>query len=751
MLFWHGQPDHYWSSPGEMYPISGPGLLRDPPVLPYLKQEEPNGISTSQPPCPAFQYVLCAPTSPAVRHHEETLTYLNQGQSYEIRMMGSPRVDPGGEGRRMLKSVVRVVFHDRRLQYSEQQQLEGWRWSRPGDRILDIDIPLSVGILEPQIHPTLLNTVEFLWDPSRRTSVFVQVHCISTEFTLRKNGGEKGVPFRIQINTFEAGGNGDPPEHLHSASCLVKVFKVLGGGTSDPRVTGAPRCWQTPLWAWGSARCNTPGGWMREGLGARAWVHGGPSTPGVWVPQGSGCPGLWAPGVPVGCRGGGPGAALTAPGAAQGGGQEAEDGPGEGGEAAGAGAGEIPAGLREHRAGRVHPVAGCIGCTPQPPGHPGAAISSPLQAAEPGEAVCVACLRCREPLRESWRGAEPLRIPPGDAAVAAQAPLLRLRPRLRQLRRRRPAEALPQGSDPDLRSPRRHPPLQRADGQVPTSPADPLHVAGACRWGRGHRGWMLRAVPGGAPGGADGGRADREAGRAAGAARGPDPAGVSAGTLWHPHPCQRRDDQELPGRDVLHGGRHQSARPGGVPPGAAVGPGPRSCITPGKGDLLQCRSELRGDGERSPRLAPRAHPASAVRPPSVPARLDQPLVQRGERNGSQPSSPPSLSPCAGGGCIPAPFALFSIKGRSEPSSLRRLLGFGRGVPRGPAPAVGWEQPLGQAGERGRARGHPPSPESPRQPLGQHGGSPGRAGPVPPRRDGAGRGTEPRAAPAGKTR
>uniref|UniRef100_A0A8U8BP06 Uncharacterized protein n=1 Tax=Geospiza parvula TaxID=87175 RepID=A0A8U8BP06_GEOPR len=87
---------------------------------------------------------------------------------------------------------------------------------------------LSLGILEPQIHPTLLNTVEFLWDPSRRTSVFVQVHCISTEFTLRKNGGEKGVPFRIQIDTFGAGGKGEPPEHLHSASCLVKVFKPKG-------------------------------------------------------------------------------------------------------------------------------------------------------------------------------------------------------------------------------------------------------------------------------------------------------------------------------------------------------------------------------------------------------------------------------------------------------------------------------------------------------------------------------------------
>lgn len=37
-----------------------------------------------------------------------------------------------------LKSIVRVVFHDRRLQYTEHQQLEGWKWNRPGDRLLDI-------------------------------------------------------------------------------------------------------------------------------------------------------------------------------------------------------------------------------------------------------------------------------------------------------------------------------------------------------------------------------------------------------------------------------------------------------------------------------------------------------------------------------------------------------------------------------------------------------------------------------------
>ena len=53
-----------------------------------------------------------------------------------------------------------------------------------------------------------------------------QVHCISTEFTMRKHGGEKGVPFRVQIDTFKENENGEYTEHLHSARCKIKVFKV---------------------------------------------------------------------------------------------------------------------------------------------------------------------------------------------------------------------------------------------------------------------------------------------------------------------------------------------------------------------------------------------------------------------------------------------------------------------------------------------------------------------------------------------
>uniref|UniRef100_H3BE14 Transcription factor CP2 like 1 n=1 Tax=Latimeria chalumnae TaxID=7897 RepID=H3BE14_LATCH len=201
--------------------------LHDVLALPIFKQEDPQLSPDTK--LPPFQYVLCAATSPAVKLHEETLTYLNQGQPYEVQLLENRRTGSNSDlNTKYVKTIIRVVFHDRRLQYTEHQQLEGWRWSRPGDRILDIDIPLSVGVLDPRANPTQLNAVEFLWDPSQRASAFIQVHCISTEFTARKHGGEKGVPFRIQVDTFKQNENGEYTEHLHSASCQIKVFKPKG-------------------------------------------------------------------------------------------------------------------------------------------------------------------------------------------------------------------------------------------------------------------------------------------------------------------------------------------------------------------------------------------------------------------------------------------------------------------------------------------------------------------------------------------
>ncbi|CAB1320678.1 unnamed protein product [Coregonus sp. 'balchen'] len=210
---------------------AGAYSMSDVLALPIFKQEDSSLPSDCESSSlnPPFQYVLCAATSPAVKLHDETLTYLNQGQSYEIRMLDNRKLAELPEiNNKTVKSIVRVVFHDRRLQYTEHQQLEGWKWNRPGDRLLDIDIPLSVGIVEAKANPSQLNAAEFLWDLNKRASVFVQVHCISTEFTPRKHGGEKGVPFRIQIDTFRQGDDGEYTEHLHSASCQIKVFKPKG-------------------------------------------------------------------------------------------------------------------------------------------------------------------------------------------------------------------------------------------------------------------------------------------------------------------------------------------------------------------------------------------------------------------------------------------------------------------------------------------------------------------------------------------
>lgn len=198
-----------------------------------------------------FQYVLAASTSIATKSNEDTLTYLNQGQSYEIKLKKLGDLSPYRG--KILKSVIKICFHERRLQYMEREQMFQWQMSRPGERIVEIDVPLSYGlcqVAQPN-KPNLLNTVEVLWDPMKEVGVYIQVNCISTEFTPKKHGGEKGVPFRIQVETylerdvFEGGaassigmlGSGFattpqtdaiPLKLIHAAACQIKVFKLKG-------------------------------------------------------------------------------------------------------------------------------------------------------------------------------------------------------------------------------------------------------------------------------------------------------------------------------------------------------------------------------------------------------------------------------------------------------------------------------------------------------------------------------------------
>lgn len=57
---------------------------------------------------------------------------------------------------------------------------------------------MSVGIIDTRTNPSQLNAVEFLWDPAKRTSAFIQVWI----FTLLDTFGKPWVRWNSQCMIF---------------------------------------------------------------------------------------------------------------------------------------------------------------------------------------------------------------------------------------------------------------------------------------------------------------------------------------------------------------------------------------------------------------------------------------------------------------------------------------------------------------------------------------------------------------------
>ncbi|VDM33940.1 unnamed protein product [Hydatigera taeniaeformis] len=162
---------------------------------------------------------LKAPTSPATLLSEDPLTYLNQDQPYTIEIS-----DAYGENSCLIKSVVRICFYQERLQVNEAKHLAFWQTHHQGERMLDLDVDGCFNVREVYADPDNLNAVICIWHSSAPCSLSLRAHCVSTEFTAKKHGGEKGVPFRIQVDSFRECDN----SHIYSAACQVKVFKPKG-------------------------------------------------------------------------------------------------------------------------------------------------------------------------------------------------------------------------------------------------------------------------------------------------------------------------------------------------------------------------------------------------------------------------------------------------------------------------------------------------------------------------------------------
>lgn len=121
--------------------------------------------------------------------------------------------------------------------------MQQWQASRPGERIIEVDVPLSYGLchVSQPLNPNFLNTVEIFWDPLKEVGVYVKVNCISTEFTPKKHGGEKGVPFRLQIETYIESTNptgGTTASAISAGALSIASTSVSGGIASAPIPAG---------------------------------------------------------------------------------------------------------------------------------------------------------------------------------------------------------------------------------------------------------------------------------------------------------------------------------------------------------------------------------------------------------------------------------------------------------------------------------------------------------------------------------
>ncbi|XP_046846407.1 transcription factor CP2-like isoform X2 [Xenia sp. Carnegie-2017] len=171
-----------------------------------------------------FNFLLNAPTSSSKKLNEDSITYLNQGQSYLVRLQAL--YDMSFANRPILSVVAKLGFYERKLQVVETEKYEEWLANRPTERILEIDMPMSVGILNVRTQGSYKNELEFEWDTQVEAQVYIKINCVSSEFTKGKSGGESGVPLKLQFDIQDTKSQSILP--LYSAGCQIKVFRTKG-------------------------------------------------------------------------------------------------------------------------------------------------------------------------------------------------------------------------------------------------------------------------------------------------------------------------------------------------------------------------------------------------------------------------------------------------------------------------------------------------------------------------------------------
>jgi len=187
----------------------------------------PSSVQLIQSSSNQFEFILNALTASSARINEETTTYLNQGQPYEIKFRANNNSPSENILPTIYRSTLRLCFWDKILQNQERDLMQKWLNEYHLSSLFDIDMNLTYGILSIIRSKHLPNAVEIIWDTSTTTSLFIRFKCTSTDFANKRHGGEKGIPLRIQIDTYHQN-DVDDLKHLHSCCCKIQLFRLKG-------------------------------------------------------------------------------------------------------------------------------------------------------------------------------------------------------------------------------------------------------------------------------------------------------------------------------------------------------------------------------------------------------------------------------------------------------------------------------------------------------------------------------------------
>ena len=110
--------------------------------------------------------------------NEETTTYLNQGQPYEIKFrLNKTKIENLSISSNdyslptTCRSILRLCFWDKTLQTQEYDLIQKWLNEYQLSSLFDIDMNLTYGILSIIRSKQIINAIEIIWDTSTTASI----------------------------------------------------------------------------------------------------------------------------------------------------------------------------------------------------------------------------------------------------------------------------------------------------------------------------------------------------------------------------------------------------------------------------------------------------------------------------------------------------------------------------------------------------------------------------------------------------